>query len=220
MQEDDALSEEIEALDAFLMSEESPSDCMMLCDLDGFLTGIAIGPELIPPSEWLPVIWGNEEPAFKNAAQAQSVLGAIMKRYNQILDDVAAREINPIFLETPAGEGIASDWAEGFMQAVYLRSQSWGRLFDADEDYALIVPIMALCCDRDGGSLLDLDPKTENHFFENGCDLVPAAALALADYWRSKPTQTARPVQAKKAGRNDPCPCGSGKKYKKCCGLN
>ncbi|WP_374700773.1 SEC-C metal-binding domain-containing protein [Aureimonas sp. D3] len=21
-------------------------------------------------------------------------------------------------------------------------------------------------------------------------------------------------------GRNDPCPCGSGKKYKKCCGLN
>jgi len=24
----------------------------------------------------------------------------------------------------------------------------------------------------------------------------------------------------KKVGRNDPCPCGSGKKYKKCCGLN
>jgi uncharacterized protein YecA (UPF0149 family) len=21
-------------------------------------------------------------------------------------------------------------------------------------------------------------------------------------------------------GRNDPCPCGSGKKYKKCCGVN
>lgn len=26
------------------------------------------------------------------------------------------------------------------------------------------------------------------------------------------------PVQAAKVGRNDPCPCGSGKKYKKCCG--
>jgi len=24
----------------------------------------------------------------------------------------------------------------------------------------------------------------------------------------------------KKVGRNDPCPCGSGKKYKKCCGAN
>ena len=26
--------------------------------------------------------------------------------------------------------------------------------------------------------------------------------------------------EAPKVGRNDPCPCGSGKKYKKCCGAN
>ena len=32
---------------------------------------------------------------------------------------------------------------------------------------------------------------------------------------------SARPVRrAPKVGRNDPCPCGSGKKYKKCCGKN
>jgi len=29
-----------------------------------------------------------------------------------------------------------------------------------------------------------------------------------------------QPVRKKKVGRNDPCPCGSGKKYKKCCGLH
>jgi SEC-C motif domain protein len=28
------------------------------------------------------------------------------------------------------------------------------------------------------------------------------------------------PVRVQKTGRNDPCPCGSGKKYKKCCGVN
>jgi hypothetical protein len=27
-------------------------------------------------------------------------------------------------------------------------------------------------------------------------------------------------IKDKKVGRNDPCPCGSGKKYKKCCGVN
>ncbi len=27
-------------------------------------------------------------------------------------------------------------------------------------------------------------------------------------------------VKPPKVGRNDPCPCGSGKKYKKCCGAN
>ncbi|MCB9294310.1 MAG: DUF1186 domain-containing protein [Lewinellaceae bacterium] len=33
------------------------------------------------------------------------------------------------------------------------------------------------------------------------------------EYW--EPTQ---PIRSTKVGRNDPCPCGSGKKYKKCCG--
>ena len=27
-----------------------------------------------------------------------------------------------------------------------------------------------------------------------------------------------KPKRTKKVGRNDPCPCGSGKKYKQCCG--
>ena len=27
-----------------------------------------------------------------------------------------------------------------------------------------------------------------------------------------------KPAQSEKIGRNDPCKCGSGKKYKKCCG--
>ncbi|HMA66844.1 MAG TPA: SEC-C metal-binding domain-containing protein [Desulfosalsimonadaceae bacterium] len=32
--------------------------------------------------------------------------------------------------------------------------------------------------------------------------------------------QKKKPVRrsGEKVGRNDPCPCGSGKKYKKCCG--
>ena len=28
----------------------------------------------------------------------------------------------------------------------------------------------------------------------------------------------AQPKRVNKIGRNDPCPCGSGKKYKQCCG--
>lgn len=34
--------------------------------------------------------------------------------------------------------------------------------------------------------------------------------------WRDSKTI----VKEQKIGRNDPCPCGSGKKYKKCCGVN
>jgi hypothetical protein len=38
----------LDAPDAFLSSDQSPPDSMMLSDLDGFLTAITIGPELIP----------------------------------------------------------------------------------------------------------------------------------------------------------------------------
>ena len=48
-----------EALAQYLDSDLSPDECMGLSDLDGFLTGIVVGPELIMPSEWLPVIWGR-----------------------------------------------------------------------------------------------------------------------------------------------------------------
>jgi len=40
-------------------------------------------------------------------------------------------------------------------------------------------------------------------------------------YNRGEGSETNQPVtKGKKIGRNDPCPCGSGKKYKKCCGVN
>ena len=41
---------------------------------------------------------------------------------------------------------------------------------------------------------------------------------ALELYKEQKSSTTI--VKPKKIGRNDPCPCGSGKKYKKCCGRN
>lgn len=41
------------------------------------------------------------------------------------------------------------------------------------------------------------------------------------NYNRGEGTSTVQPVRrGKKVGRNEPCPCGSGKKYKKCCGMN
>jgi uncharacterized protein YecA (UPF0149 family) len=44
------------------------------------------------------------------------------------------------------------------------------------------------------------------------------AALGLA--YRQMPPEPSpqQPVRSEKIGRNQPCPCGSGKKHKKCCG--
>ena len=98
---------DLEALDQFLMSEASPENCMQLSDLDGFLTGIAIGPELVKPSEWLPVVWGGDEPVFEDAEQAQTVIGTIMGRYNEILRvlDTDPEAYAPIVLGGPGRRG-------------------------------------------------------------------------------------------------------------------
>jgi uncharacterized protein len=55
---------DLDALRNYLMSDHAPDICMDLSDLDGFLAGIIVGPELILPSEWLSVIWDGEEPEF------------------------------------------------------------------------------------------------------------------------------------------------------------
>src|SRR3954467_15831624 len=55
---------DLDLLDAYLLSDQSPPECLLLSHLDGFLTGIAIGPEVVMPSEWLPHVWGGEEPDF------------------------------------------------------------------------------------------------------------------------------------------------------------
>ncbi len=57
----------------------------------------------------------------------------------------------------------------------------------------------------------------EHHGWEYKIDLNPDEPEAVGDL--DMLLNPIKPVKAdKKIGRNEPCPCGSGKKYKKCCG--
>lgn len=220
---------DLDALDRFLMSDHSPPESMMLSDLDGFLTGIAVGPELVMPSEWLPVIWGGEAPEFADEAEAKTILGAITGRYNEILRQIADDDLEPVFWVDRGGTVIAADWAEGFLQAIMLRADAWEPLFTSKRDGHLLIPILALCGDENGESLLGLPPEAEDRVMEEATAFVPACTTAIAAYWRAKrSTQISMPLlhgrssqldhPPIKVGRNQPCPCGSGKKFKKCCG--
>src|SRR5208283_5470485 len=115
---------DLEPLDAFLLSERAPDNCMGLSDLDGFLTGIVVGPEFILPSEWLPIIWGGDEPEFATIEEAMSILGTIMSRYIEINArlDADPDGFDPVFWEGPEGEIIVEDWAAGFLDAMRLRT--------------------------------------------------------------------------------------------------
>jgi uncharacterized protein len=225
----DEIPIDLGALDSFLISDRSPPDGMMLSDLDGFLTGIAVGPELVLPSEWLPLIWGGDAPEFANEDEAKAILAIIMARYNEILRQIRDGTPDPVFWANCDGTLIAADWAEGFLQAVMLRMDAWSRLIKSKRDGQILFPIFALCGDENGESLLGIRPEDEDRVMEEVTELIPACVTAIAAYWREQGSkQISMPLMSgptpspprisTKVGRNEPCPCGSRKKFKKCCG--
>ena len=183
---------EYDALDAYLESDRSPAGSMLISDLDGFLTAVAIGPVLIKPSEWLPLVWGGEQPVFVDENEAQAVLDTIMNRYNEILREVEQQSFEPIFWADAVGTVIAADWAEGFAMAMGLRPKSWEPLFQSKKHGPLLLPILALCSDGDGGSALGLDAAAEEEIMADAADLIPDSVIGIAAFWRSRRSRNAR----------------------------
>jgi uncharacterized protein len=198
----------LQALDAYLASGRGPVGRRGLSDLDGFLAALAIGPGTIMQAEWLPVIWGQEQPGFENLDEANAILSAIIGRFNMILRQLDRAEFAPLFQESPTGQSTAADWCQGFLDGIRLRLDSWDALFRDGERSDLLYPILALCRDYalcrnyKGGSLLGLDPEAEEKFLEQASELVPACAVAIYRYWRDQePQPDARLQGAAEGGR-------------------
>ena len=86
MPTDDRLS----ALDALLLAV-TDEDGMLLSEFDGFCAGVIVCPEMIPPSEWLPQVWGSGgAPEFDSEQALQNALDLIMGHYNDV-----ARSLTP-----------------------------------------------------------------------------------------------------------------------------
>lgn len=175
---------DIEALDRFLTSDRAPQNCMMLSELDGFLTAIAIGPELVMPSKWLPAIWDGDEPGFRDEEEANIVLGAIIGRYNQILYQIDNDSFEPKFWQGPEGIVIAVDWAEGFVTAINMYLEAWTPLLESQDDVKIVLPILALCGSEDGGSLLGISVEDDIMVLANAAKTVPECVMEIAEFWK------------------------------------
>ena len=180
---------DLDALNDYLMSDLAPNECMGLSDLDGFLTGIVVGPELILASEWLPVIWGGEEPEFQTETEMRTVCAMIMGRYNEIAAcfTSAPDDFEPIFWEGPEGDIIAADWAAGFLDAVALRPKAWKALMEDDRAGVLMTPLLLL-----SGEMEIADAADENELLAEASDMIPTCVASIHEFWRSyqKPAYT------------------------------
>jgi uncharacterized protein len=161
-------------LSEYLDSDLSPDDCMGLSDLDGFLTGIVIGPDLIMPGAWLPVIWGDEEPEFRSAAHAKTIIGLTMGRYNEIASG---------FWRWPTGEVIVTDWAAGFLEAVEMRRAAWEPLFSHRKAKLLIEPLLILGDDGEHDHERDAGDRWRE-FYASRSDVIPNCVIGIYNFWK------------------------------------
>jgi uncharacterized protein len=187
---DKSLPPNIEALDAYLLSDRSPPDSMDLSELDGFLAGVIAGPETIPPGEWMPLVWDGEEPSFDNQEEADTILGAIIGRYNEIATALAEHPDSyvPLFWESADGTPIVDEWAIGFMRAVSMRPDAWDPVLRDEDTAVLLIPIGIVA----GQALGEEDPQLKipeeamNELLEDGDMMMAACAIGLYRFWHDR----------------------------------
>jgi uncharacterized protein len=136
---------------------------MGLTDLDGFLTAIAIGPETIMPSEWLPVVWGGEDSIFDDLDEAWSISSLIVDRYRNIASSLQSDPEGwaPVFWESD-GEVIVADWAAGFLDAIDLRPEPWAPLFGDRAAAVLMLPILLAAGEPGVAEKMGIGPAEES----------------------------------------------------------
>ena len=221
---------ELDELQEFLLSDAVPEGTMMVDMLDGFFTSLIIGPVTVLPSAWLPLVWdmsgGGEEPEFESQEQAQRIIELLMKMMNSIV--VLLTKYPDYYEPLTASFTYESDavrdplirlWATGFMIGVNYNEADWEPLFSDDAASVLLSAIGMLGVRSDDP--VPLPTKT----FRELWDEVPDCVLALNEFWRpfrlgeiARAKGMVLATEAERIGRNEPCPCGSGKKFKKCCG--
>jgi uncharacterized protein len=203
---------------------------MNLEQLDGFLAALICGPDTVLPSEYLPVIWGDNivlEDTFGAKTLLQDFLSLIMRHWNVIADTLHSGDVYlPLLLEDENGISHANDWAAGFLRGMELRKKDWADLLNDEQHGGWLVPIFALAHEHNLDAVMR--PYKEPVSLERREQLIAGAAAGVRGIYRHFQAKrliekeqvgstTVRRVTPK-VGRNDPCPCGSGRKFKQCCG--
>ena len=224
---DPLTDDEFNELDKFLVCDVDTDDGMTLDIMDGFLHAIAIGPTNLHPKQWLPKVWGTEEvmPPIDSIDRMKHIIDLVLRHFNSIIAGLDSEPCEiyplfPIFTYQDKEYDDAEGWAYGFVEGMKLCWNDWQPMLETPEGQAWFRPIGLLGEDEFGP---DQDALTETPAQRAELTLqITEAIEAMHAFWLPLrhavyQREVAKTMQPK-VGRNDPCPCGSGKKFKKCCG--
>ena len=240
----DLTDAEFAELDDLLLATPEPLEPLDVVMLDGYLCGVLVQPLLLEPATWLNHVFdfdGAPLPESVDPVWQQRVTALIMRRHaalNRALEEDGA--FDPLILEPdddPAAQppdeagddplaGLAEisrplmPWVAGFQHA----TETFPDLVERPDD-AVMAALARLYrhLPADSGPEQDivatLDREHPLHTLDEAIEDLVACVADLHDLTRDDRYKVDTVKRdAPKVGRNEPCPCGSGKKFKLCHG--
>jgi uncharacterized protein len=223
-------------LRAFLEHPSRPPDTLTYHELQGFLFTIACAPELVKPSEWMPIVFGEGDAGYASLEEAEEIITELMTLYNDVNAAVhEGRAVLPADCEFRShdlanldDDAPVGQWSRGFLQGHQWLEETWDAYVphEIDQDYAALLMTLtffassklaeAYCAEIGDRTVADVAPMMRDAF-PDALAQYAHLGLGIQQILREAEAEEARPPRPR-VGRNEPCPCGSGKKYKRCCG--
>ena len=220
-------------LSAYLVScRPDHGRTMTVTAIKGLMFAVANSPVTVPPDRWRALALATKSPQFASAEQEADVghiLFNLLEKNRHTIN--SGQEVLP---EECRAEDVYSsnfsrlqEWAMGYGQGCEFLMDVWAEVLKHPkvapmaESWSSCMMLLNVWSRAD--SLLEKAKKKDGPDVNKMLEAMPAVAREMAvmchDIRKIWQVSTAKPapVSVEKVGRNDSCPCGSGKKFKKCC---
>lgn len=227
--EQEALSQEYQAVeDKLAIYSEPETGILTVSGLDGLFAALVSSPILLTGEQWMPLLFsdGSKAPQWESTEEFMSFFNGMTIVLNHAADTLQdtpekyiplTRKSNQF--KNPTAQSI-QDWCRGYLKII-----GFWNLTDQDEVvHSALVKIQHFANPANFEQLADLNLAEQVQLFLD----LSASSYAIYTYFEvprnaelelvENAEKAKQPIRKEvEIGRNEACPCGSGKKYKRCC---
>ena len=161
---------------------------MNVVELDGYVAALIVCPHTIPPSEWLPGVWGSDI-GFEDLDGTEEAIAAVMEHYSRIERGLAENpeDYAPLLgMDTDSGEVFWQPWIGGFERGMRLRRGAWRQIArSSDREAAASLNMMIAVSDSCRGRS-DLTEEGEAELRGMAPELIPDLVCNLHGWRKSR----------------------------------
>lgn len=217
-----------------LLADPALQQAMRLDEAQAYLCAALAGPQPMAEAQWLGEVLGDAATSADDTGREATDL--LRRLAAELAAGLACGE--PPILLLYAKEGDASDdsdyvpWCQAYLHGVDSAPIDWfdalGAADDKEDSEEIcyldeqLFPLFMLTGDAAAAAAAAgeewLSGRDLDHMRNECEEKLPQAVTNIYRFWvAQRSVRTFRHEQAR-IGRNEPCPCGSGMKYKRCCG--